>query len=349
MDIFSKLDSLKSIEPSESWVVDAKKKVLSEAPIFERKSILEKIKVNIFGVQLRSFGVELRKYSQSLSFKKLAIPAFSLIFVLSAGVFTFDVLESSLPGEFLYSLKMINEDLALTIASKDKKAEVEMQQVGKRVEEFGRISQNYSDPKQGEKIEMILGEIKLKTNRAEEHLTGIEDNGVKTRVAKVVGAQGEKYTEVLAKTTENLPAVVQDEISEGVAKAINSSEEIYLTSMAVIAGAGDEEEEIIDEAGEEDQEDSVEDGEETVNTEDAEEEPLDDSSDDNDNNSDNGDVMGDEDENSQPDPVDDLAADDISEEDLGDEDVDDIILDEIEKEVITEEVDGEDDETSSNL
>jgi len=326
MDIFSKLDSLKSIEPSESWIVDTKKKVLSEAPVFERENVLEN---NID--KKANLGFNLQNLFQNLSFKKVMIPAFSLVFVLSTGVFTVGASKSSLPGDFLYSIKMINEDMALVVAPKDKKAEVEMEQVGKRIEEFGKISQNYSDPKQGEKIEMILGEIEVKTNRAEEHLTGIEDDGVKMRVAKVVGAQGEKNTEVLAETSEDLLPIIQEEISEGVAKAIDSNEKIYLTSFAVVA----EEEEINDDVSEEDQDNSVEDGDDTEEDgetkgaeEDAEEEPLDDSENDSEelDNPDDGDVLGVEDN------IENNNEDDIVEEE---------ILEETEEEVVKEEIDEE--------
>ena len=323
-DIFSKLNTLKSIEPGESWVVDAKKRVLSEAPVFERKGVLGRLAVAMDSRLRGNDRGNLQNLFQNLSFKKLAIPAFSLVFVLSTGIFTFNASDSSLPGEILYSLKMAKESVTLAIAPENKKAEIEMQQVGKRLEEFDKISENYSDPKQGEKIGMILGEIKVKTNRAEEHLTGIEDNVVKVRVAKIVGTQGEKYTEVLAKTTEELPAVVKDEILEDVAEAIDSNEKIYLTSFAVIAKEEDEiieEVEVVEETGEEDQEDSVEDGEEnTDDEEDAEDKPEE---------GDKGDVLGDEDENNEFDSV---EIDD--EEDLDEEEV---ILDETEED---DEIDG---------
>ncbi len=342
-DIFSKLNSLKSIEPDKNWVVDAKKRVLSEAPVFGRESVLKNILLKVDSRfrgndkarildKKSNLGFNFQDLFQNLSFKKLMIPAFSLVFVLFTGVFTFNASDSSLPGEILYSLKMAKENVILAIAPENKKAEIEMQQVGKRLEEFNRISENYSDPKQGEKIGMILGEIKVKTNRAEEHLTEIEDNVVKIKVAKVVGAQGEKYAEVLVKTTENLPTVIGDEIIEEATKAIDSSEKIYLTSFAVIT----EGKETVDGAGEEDKDDSAEDGEEITDTEeDTEEEPL---VSDGDNDSEEGDVKGDEDENNQLDPVDDVNKEDLADEDADkSEDSGEVVSEEME-EVIQEEV-----------
>ena len=336
-DIFSKLNNLKSIEPSESWVVDARERVLSEAPVSERKSILENI------IDRKSnLGFSLQDLFQNLSFKKLAVPAFSLVFVLSAGVFTVGASKSSLPGEFLYSLKMINEDIVLAVASEDKKAEIEVEHAGKRVEEIVEISKKTSDIEQQKKLSQLMEKFDEKMSSANKRLVNTSGNGEKVKIAKTINVQSEKYTEVLVKTSEDLPAVVKDEISEEVAKAIDSSERIYLTSLAVIVEEEKEEEkeeeiidEVIDEADEEVQDDSVEDGEETVNTEDTEKEPLDDSSDDNDNNPDNGDVLGDEDNICEIGTVDECDSEEAILDETEEEEAEgEVVKEEVEEEVV---------------
>ena len=42
--------------------------------------------------------------------------------------------------KLLYSIKMMNEDMALVVASENKKAEIEMEHAGKRLEEMAVIS-----------------------------------------------------------------------------------------------------------------------------------------------------------------------------------------------------------------
>ena len=284
MDIFSKLNTLKSIEPSESWVVDSKKKVLSEAPIFERKSVLDN---NILKVDSRlrgndKEGFNIQDLFQNLTFKKLMVPAFSLVFVLSTGVFTLGASKSSLPGELLYSIKMMNEDMALVVASENKKAEIEMEHAGKRLEEMAVISKKTSDVEQQEKIAQLMERFEEKVESANDSLTKIDKSGEKTKIAKVINTQSEKYTEALAKTTDDLPAVVKDEILEEVAKAIDSSEKINLTSLAaMVEGMTDEDkEEITAMVKEKVEEKEV--GEENI-TEDEEVEESSDESDENDN------------------------------------------------------------------
>jgi len=293
MDIFSKLNSLKSIEPSESWVVDTKKEVLSEAPVFERKSVLKNILLKVDS-RLRgndkphiidkrsSLGFGSQNLFQNLSFKRLMVPAFSLVFVLSAGIFTLGASGSSLPGESLYLVKMINEDIVLAVAPENKKATIEMEHAGKRLEEMAEISKKTSDVEQQKKIGQLMERFEEKIESANDNLTKIDKSVEKTKIAKVINTQSKKYTEVLAKTTEDLPVVIQDEILEEVTEAIGSNEKIYLTSWAVIIEDEDEDEEIVDEAVDETNEEDQDDGEEVKGAEDVEE-PVNDLDDDSNN------------------------------------------------------------------
>jgi len=251
-DIISKLNTLKSIEPEENWVVETRKKVLSEAPVLgwkvtEVRNKREDETANGFfsGKQTSRDG-DLSRLSNkylygenavdrvrtALFSKRMAVSAFALVFVVSGGVFTVEASKSSLPGDPLYIVKITAEDATLAIAPEDKKAEVEMQQVEKRLEEFDKISKNHSDPKQGEKIEMLLGEIEVKTNNSKEYLTKIEDDGVKAKIAKVINVQTKKSAEVLVKANENLPDVVRDEISEKFASVAESNEKVNFESLA---------------------------------------------------------------------------------------------------------------------
>ena len=288
-DIFSKLNTLKSIKPDENWVVDAKKRVLLNAPVSEKKSVLERLKMAIFGIQIESdipecrFQFEFRKYFQNFSFQKMAVPAFSLVFVLSTSVFTVGASKSSLPGEFLYSLKMMNEDVILAVTPENRKATIEMEQAGKRLEEMAEISKKTSDVGQQEKMEQLIEKFEKKVNNANNRLSKTSGNGEKARMAKAINTQSKKYTEILAKTTEELPTIVQDEILENVEKAVASSEKIYLTSLtAMIEEMTDENKDEITamvkekvEEKEDDEEDIVEDEENIEDDQDVVEEDVD--------------------------------------------------------------------------
>jgi len=255
--IISKLNILKSIEPEKSWVVETRKKVLSETPVLnwkvtEIKSKQESNAADKFFSrrdgdlsrlgkcdelrrdERRDKSPSLRHVYAALFSKRLAVSAFALVFLVSGGAFTVEASKSSLPGDPLYIVKITAEDVTLAVAPEDKKAEVEIRQVEKRREELGKISKNHSDPKQGEKVKMLLGEIEVKTNNSKEYLTKIKDDGVKAKIAKVINIQTEKCAEALAETSANLSDVVKDEVSEKLASVIESNEKVNFDSLATM-------------------------------------------------------------------------------------------------------------------
>ena len=220
-DIIQKLNTLKDIQPSEKLVVEMREEVLSKAPVFCNLEHNYN-KKSIFDLSLNNFFAS-----------KMAVSFATVIFVLFGGFSASYASKSSLPGDTLYPVKIASENVVLAIASEDKKAEVEIKQVDKRVEEFAKISQNYSDPKQEEKMEMLLGKIETGTNKAGEGLMEIKDSGVKAKVAKIINIKTEKNTEVLIKTNENLPDIFNDGFSEKLSSAVDSNKKVNLDSLAI--------------------------------------------------------------------------------------------------------------------
>ncbi|MCK4525335.1 MAG: hypothetical protein KAU07_02785 [Candidatus Andersenbacteria bacterium] len=220
-DIIQKLNTLKDIQPSEKLVVEMREEVLSKAPVFCNLEHNYN-KKSIFDLSLNNFFAS-----------KMAVSFVAVIFVLFGGFSASYASKSSLPGDTLYPVKIASENVVLAIASEDKKAEVEIKQVDKRVEEFAKISQNYSDPKQEEKMEMLLGKIETGTNKAGEGLMEIKDSGVKAKVAKIINIKTEKNTEVLIKTNENLPDIFNDGFSEKLSSAVDSNKKVNLDSLAI--------------------------------------------------------------------------------------------------------------------
>ena len=220
-DIISKLNTLKSVQPSEKLVVEMREEVLSKAPVF---CGLEHNynKKSIFDLSLNNFFAS-----------KLAVSFATVIFVLFGGFSASYASKSSLPGDTLYHVKIASENVVLAVASGDKKAEIEIEQAGKRLEELAEISKKPSDINQGEKLKQLVTSFEEKINKAQDGLTKIEDNGKKAKIAKVINVQTEKYTEVLAVTKENLTDVVKNDVSERFASATDSNKKVNLDSLAV--------------------------------------------------------------------------------------------------------------------
>ena len=217
-DIIQKLNTLKSVQPSEKLVVEMREEVLSKAPVFcnlERNYS----KKSIFNLN-------------NLFASRMAVSFAAIALVLTGGFSASYASKSSLPGDALYSVKIASENVVLAIASEDRKAEVEIEQAGKRLEEVIEISKNPSDINQGEKLKQLAVNFEEKVNKAQDVLAKIEDTEKKAKIAKLINVQTEKYTEVWDDANENLTTVVKDDVSEKFASATDSNKKVNLDSLA---------------------------------------------------------------------------------------------------------------------
>ncbi|MFH1535567.1 MAG: hypothetical protein ABIC96_00645 [Patescibacteria group bacterium] len=227
--IISKLNMLKSVHPSESWVVETRKEVLSEAPVF----VLKPLEYNSEHIYTRKSIFNL----SNLFTSKLAVSFSALVFVLFGGFSAVYASKSSLPGDTLYAIKMANESVTLAVASDSDKGKIEIQQVGNRLEELAKVSQNISDSKQEEKINNLYNEIDVKSKKVDGRLTKSSNNGQtaeKVSIAKVANSQYEKYGEALAKITESMPDSMKEKVSPKANNALASAEKVNFSSLMVI-------------------------------------------------------------------------------------------------------------------
>jgi hypothetical protein len=237
-NIIFKLKALQSVEPEEAWVAENKRNLMERLPAFGVKNDVFLSSANIFGA----------KHKFSLNFlvpRHLAISFTSLVVVLASGIITVGASQSSLPGEALYPVKKVGEQVALAVASEENKPKVEIEQAGKRLEELAQISQKSSDVDQQAKVEQLVAEFESKVNSANERLSQLSDKGkgdsaMKDKVvsaAQVVTAQSEKYSEVLAKTTESMPGSMKDSVADSVASATKTTEKTNMGALMVIVEA----------------------------------------------------------------------------------------------------------------
>ena len=220
---------LKSVHPSESWIVETRKEVLSEAPVF----VLKPLEYNSEHIYTRKSIFNL----SNLFTSKLAVSFSALVFVLFGGFSAVYASKSSLPGDTLYAIKMANESVTLAVASDSDKGKIEIQQVGNRLEELAKVSQNISDSKQEEKINNLYNEIDVKSKKVDGRLTKSSNNGQtaeKVSIAKVANSQYEKYGEALAKITESMPDSMKEKVSPKANNALASAEKVNFSSLMVI-------------------------------------------------------------------------------------------------------------------
>lgn len=227
--IISKLNMLKIVHPSENWVFETREKVLSEAPVF----VLKSLEYNSEHIYTKKPIFNLN----NLFANKLAVSFSALVFVLLGGFSAVYASKSSLPGEPLYPVKIASEGVTLAVASEGEKGKIEIQQVGNRLEELAKVSQNISDSRQEEKMNKLYDEINVKSKKVDERLTKPSNNGQtaeKVSTAKVANDQYEKYGEVLAKITESMPDSMKEKVSSGANNALASAEKVNFSSLMII-------------------------------------------------------------------------------------------------------------------
>ncbi len=231
-DVISQLKSLKQVEPNENWVVSVREEILTKAPYNDAVS-------NIF-YEKPSKMDNLAYIYESITKKYSFMPSLATmsIVLLVGSFFTVTASKSSLPGDPLYSVKLANENMILAVSvSEGEKAKIEIEQAGKRLEELTEISKKSSDVAQQEKVEQLVANFEQKVNSAQTRMAKINDSDEKkgvASVAKVINIQSEKYSDVLAKTSDNLPAMIQDKVSDKLASAISNNEKINTRSLLII-------------------------------------------------------------------------------------------------------------------
>jgi hypothetical protein len=229
-EIISQLNILKSIKPEESWVIESRNRVLSKAPCFGWTVIeLDRERGHI--VDNKS---SILSRFMSFAGNRAAVAFMSFVILFVGGALIVNASKSSLPGDSLYPVKIASEKVILAVASEEEKAKIEIEQAGKRLEELAVISWKTSDLEQQQKVDQLIVDFEVKINSANKHLTKIDNNSEKAKIAKVINDQSGKYVEILAKTTENLPTSLKEKVSDKLAKAIDSTEKINLSSLMVM-------------------------------------------------------------------------------------------------------------------
>ncbi len=228
-EIISKLNKLKSVAPSESWVLSLRQEVLHKAPFCVEAehniSVLSMFNVFLRGLNVKKFGYSLATF---------------LFVILASGSAVISMAKSSLPGDALYKVKIANESVVLAVAKEEDRPEIEIEYAGKRLEELAEISKKPSDIEQQSKIEQLVGNYKDRVESVNRYMADMNNTSKKdklVKIAKVVNVQSEKYTDVLTKVKESMPVTVREKVLVQVDNAINKSETINTSSLMVLVEA----------------------------------------------------------------------------------------------------------------
>ena len=191
-DLIKKIKGLKEIKPSKEWLNSTRHNLMTEIDFNE----------DMF------FSFNWLKQPQAVA---LTI-CLALIF-FGGPWMTLKASQSSLPGDLLYSVKKISEDVQTTIASDGGKVNLQAEFAGRRLEELNKITyDSYSSEEKVKKSEQIMNDFKDNLAQISQNV-----NKVSKEEAVAVAQKTMKIEESLERTKDG----ISGEIKEIAEKAID--------------------------------------------------------------------------------------------------------------------------------
>lgn len=209
-DLIGKIKKLKKVEPSKDWLVSARQDLMKEIDFKEPLSFFNWL-----------------KQGESMAL------AFCLILIFIGGPWlTLKAAQLSLPGELLYSVKRVGENVQSVTALGDKKSQLQGDFACRRLEELTRITEN--DPffnETDEKAKKVVSDFR---NSLANFSQDIDKISKEQAVAVVI--QTKKIKDNLDKAQENAPS----DIKEDLAKAEETIKEFSQQILAVLTADNQE-------------------------------------------------------------------------------------------------------------
>lgn len=139
---------------------------------------------------LSAMYFEYARWNASKYFSRpVAAGAFSLVMVASGWMTTVNAADS-LPGETLYSVKMITEKAQLKLASRDRRAVLHTEFAGRRLQEAADLSESSLDEAtSGPLVHGAIEAYKQEVSSAGESLRELKDSGDATALATATSVQ----------------------------------------------------------------------------------------------------------------------------------------------------------------
>jgi len=181
-DLIAKIKGLKSIEPSQEWLVSS------------RNNLMAGIKPEV------GFFEWLRQPQQ------FALVACLILIFLGGPWLTLEASRASLPGDLLYSVKKATEGVQMTITSENNKTQLKVEFAGRRLEELVKISEDSG------KINEVKGIVNNLKNNLEE--ASVYADKISETEIIAVAKKTQKIKEDLNQAVEEASSDVQDELAQ---------------------------------------------------------------------------------------------------------------------------------------
>lgn len=208
-DIINQIKNLKSIQPSGEWLDFCRADIAKEADI-----------------AIANSRFSLSNFRQFTAMHYRPMVAYMTMFLLLIGgpIGIVRASKGSLPGDTLYPVKIIAEQVHIKLASGTAKTNLQMQAVDNRSDELAQLIEivpGYTQAQQRARIEQAMVNLHQELIQAKSQLSSMDDKIEHSNVVKVANQLSEKsssamkvLSETKNKLSENMPVNLSEKITE---------------------------------------------------------------------------------------------------------------------------------------
>jgi len=213
-DLVKKIKELDKIQPSQGWLDSTRNSLTSQIDFKESETGI------VFG------------FFNTLRQPQLAALTMCLLLIVLVGPWlTVKASQPSVPGDLLYSVKRVSEDIQTTVASGEGKTQLQVEFAGRRLEELAKITEDSFTPdEKTEKAKQVIGDLK-------DNLADLSHNldAIPAEEVIVMAKKTQKIKQELDRTKGEVPADAQFDL----AQAEEAAEELNQQILAVLIGSID--------------------------------------------------------------------------------------------------------------
>lgn len=230
-ELINKLKTLKEIQPDTGWLKASRERLI-EQTANQKVSSRQNETAEVF-----YFTRLIRQMSKDFVLRPIGTFAIMLILVLGGGVLKVKA-DSSLPGDFLYSLKKGGEKIQIILARhEEEKVKLQLEFTDRHLDELAQIAEqsNFSTSEKEQRLIESINIFQSDLAYLKDNLKSAESKGDAANtieVAKKVDEKVNLYQFVLNQTQRK---VASKQIKAEVGKVINDINETDTKALTVIA------------------------------------------------------------------------------------------------------------------
>lgn len=214
--IFNKFQSLKAIQPGAGWMA------------FNKEHLLQKVDCTEINKEISP-----KKWSFVFNFRSMAVSCCAVVLVVLSGFGIVASAKNSLPGEILYPVKLLMEDVRIVFSTKNKKSMLEMEYAGRRISELCQLAASKETVSE-EKVIEVVDDFQLymaSLNRRMEDAQVENETEKVAYTARNINEKVEEYKRQIKEASKDLSSEAQNNVDE----ALIAAEETDTESLKLMA------------------------------------------------------------------------------------------------------------------